>query len=265
MKKHPILKIFLFTALVCIFLPMGLVLIWSVAGRWPWPELLPESYTLRTIKELFFGSASLPKLLLSSISLALTVGILGTIIGILTARATELYRFRGKALVYMGSFFPLLVPGTVFAMGIQITLIRLGLSDTVMGVILVHLIAAVPYCIIIMTDVTRAVGDQYEQQAMVLGAAPLRSFFEVTLPSLLPGVLSSVSMGFILSYSQYFTTLMVGGGRVKTIALVLVPYIQSGDRALSSVYSVAFVASALLVFFLFEGIIHNIPKGENSL
>ena len=50
-----------------------------------------------------------------------------------------------------------------------------------------------------------------------------------------------------------------------TIALVLVPYIQSGDRALSSVYSVAFVGSALLVFFLFEGIIHNLQKGEDPL
>ena len=264
MKKHPILKILLVTALFCIFLPMVLVCIWSITGRWPWPGLLPESYTLRTVRELFFGSASLPKLLLSSISLALAVAVLGTVIGILTARATELYRFRGRALVYMGSFFPLLVPGTVFAMGIQITLIRLGLSDTVSGVILVHLIAAVPYCITIMTDMTAAVGEKYEQQAMVLGAGPVRSFFEVTLPSLLPGILSSMSMGFILSYSQYFTTLMVGGGRVKTIALVLVPYIQSGDRALSSVYSVAFVGSALLVFFVFEGIIHLVEKEGES-
>ena len=94
--------------------------------------------------------------------------------------------------------------------------------------------------------------------------ALLRSFFEVTLPGLLPGILSSMSMGFILSYSQYFTTLMVGGGRVKTIALVLVPYIQSGDRALSSVYSVAFVGSALLVFFVFEGMIHWIRKEGDS-
>lgn len=264
MRKHLILKLLLVTVLFCIFLPMAVVLLWSVTGRWPWPLLLPESYTLRTVKELFFGSASLPKLLGSSISLAMTVAVLGTVIGILTARATELYRFRGKALVYMGSFFPLLVPGTVFAMGIQITLIRLGLSDTVAGVIIVHLIAAVPYCITIMTDVTAAVGDRYEQQAMVLGAGPLRSFFEVTLPGLLPGILSSMSMGFILSYSQYFTTLMVGGGRVKTIALVLVPYIQSGDRALSSVYSVAFVGSALLVFFVFEGMIHWVQKEGDS-
>ena len=264
MRKHLVWKLLLATVLLCIFLPMAVVMIWSVTGRWPWPLLLPESYTLRTVQELLFGSASLLKLLGSSISLALTVATLGTVIGILTARATELHRFRGKALVYMGSFFPLLVPGTVFAMGIQITLIRLGLSDTIAGVILVHLIAAVPYCITIMTDVTAAVGERLEQQAMVLGAGPIRGFFEVTLPSLLPGILSSMSMGFILSYSQYFTTLMVGGGRVKTVALVLVPYIQSGDRALSSMYAVAFVGSALLVFFLFERVILVLQKEEKS-
>ena len=246
--------------LLCIFLPLPVLLLWSVAGRWPWPSLLPEIWSLRTVRELLTGSASLPRLLGSSVGLALAVAVLGTVIGILTARATELYTFRGKSLVRLGSFLPLLVPGTVFAMGIQITLIRLGLSDTVAGVVIVHLIAALPYCITIMTDVTRQVGCRLEEQAMVLGAGPFKAFFQVTLPALLPGMLSSMSMGFILSYSQYFTTLMVGGGRVKTIALVLVPYIQSGDRALSSVYAVAFVGSALLVFFLFEGVIHSVTK-----
>ncbi len=256
MKKHPLMKLVLAGVMFCIFLPMALVLLWSVTERWPWPGLLPERYSLRTVKELFFGSASLPKLLFSSIALAMMVAVLGTVIGLMTARATELCQFPGKKLVHLASFLPLLVPGTVFAMGIQITLIRLGLSDTIMGVILVHLIAAVPYCISIMTDVTRAAGKRLEEQAMVLGAGPFRAFWLVTMPCLKAGILSSMSMGFILSYSQYFTTLMAGGGRVKTIALVLVPYIQSGDRALASVYSVAFVGSALLVFFLFEGVIH---------
>ena len=265
MKKNFLLKLVLAVTLFCIFLPVGLVLVWCVTERWPWPLLLPESISLRTIQELFFGSAKLPGILFSSIGLGLTVAFLGTVIGTLTARATELYRFRGKWLIRHASFLPLLVPGTVFAMGIQITFIRLGLSDTIAGVVLVHLIAALPYCITIMTDVTAAAGNRLEEQAMVLGADPFRAFFQTTLPCLLPGILSSMSMGFILSYSQYFTTLMVGGGRVKTIALVLVPYIQSGDRALSSVYSVAFVGSALLVFFLFETWIHSARKeGDRS-
>ena len=264
MRKHILLKLVLTALLVCIAVPLAVLILWSVTERWPWPALLPESLSLRTVEELLFGSAKLPRLLWSSITLGLTVAVLGTVIGVLTARAMELYEFRGKGLVRFGSLLPLLVPGTVFAMGIQITLIRLGLSDTIAGVVLVHLTAALPYCITIMTDVTRAVGARLEEQAMVLGAGPCRAFFETTLPGLLPGLLSSMSMGFVLSYSQYFTTLMVGGGRVKTIALVLVPYIQSGDRALSAIYSLAFVGSALLVFFLFEGIIHFITKGGDA-
>lgn len=264
MRKQWFWKVFLSCVACCILIPAFQLVLWSLAERWPWPGLLPESLSLRTLKELLFGSAKLPRLLLSSIFLGLAVAFLGTLIGILTARVTELYTFRGKELVRFGSFLPLLVPGTVFAMGIQITLIRFGLSDTVAGVVLVHLIAAVPYCITIMTDITRAVGDKYEQQALVLGASPFRAFFEGTLPSLLPGILASMSMGFILSYSQYFTTLMAGGGRVKTIALVLIPYIQSGDRALSSIYCVTFVGSALLVFHIFESMIGQWQKREGK-
>ena len=260
MKRQLFLKAVLAVTAVCILFPMAVIVLWSVTGRWPWPNLLPESWTLRTLEELLFGSAKLPRLLGSSIALAGTVAVLATAVSILTARATEFYRFPGRGLVRLSGMLPLLVPGTVFAMGIQIVMLKLGLSDTIAGVVIVHLVCALPYCMAIMGDVTRAVGIRLEEQAAVLGAGPMRSFFAVTLPGLLPGVLSSISMGFILSYSQYFTTLMVGGGRVKTIALVLVPYIQSGDRALSSVYSVAFVGSAMLVFFIFEALIKKLQK-----
>ena len=124
--NHPLLRLILVLAAVIILVPVAVLLLWSVTGRWPWPNLLPESYTLRTVQELLFGSANLPALLWSSISLSAIVALLSTATGLLTARATELYSFRGKTLVHLGSILPLLLPGTVFAMGIQITLIRLG-------------------------------------------------------------------------------------------------------------------------------------------
>ena len=71
-------------------------------------------------------------------------------------------------------------------------------------------------------------------------------------------------MAFILSYSQYFTTLLIGGGKVKTLALVLVPYIQSGDRALASVYSIVYVGSALLIFFILEYLMHLSRKRSEA-
>jgi len=263
-RRNTFFSLLLLITICCILFPMVVILLWSFTGRWPWPELLPQSFLTRTWKELLFGSASLPKLLFSSMSLAAAVAALGTGIGILTARATELYNIPFKTLIRFGSFLPLLIPGTVFTMGIQVVLIRMGLTDTVGGIILVHLVAALPYCITIMTDMTAAIGPKLEEQAAVLGAPPLRAFFYGSFHPLLPAILSSMSMGFILSYSQYFTTLLVGGGRVKTIATVLVPYIQSGDRPLASAYSVAFVGSALAVFALFEWMIHKLQKGGLS-
>ena len=262
MKSNRPLRLILIITAVVIFLPVIVILIWTVAERWPWPSLLPESYTLRTVNELLFGSSSLLEILFSSIWLATLVAVLGTVIALMTARATEIYRIPGRRLISSAAFLPLIVPGTVFAMGIQVTLIRMHLNDSIPGVVIVHLVAALPYCITIMMDITAAAGNSLEEQAAVLGAGPVRAFFDVTLPQLLPGVLSSACMAYIISYSQYFTTLLAGGGKIKTLALVMVPYIQSGDRALASIYAAVFVGSAIIVFFVFEAIINRIVKNE---
>lgn len=260
MRNNRLMKAVLIITAAVIILPVLVILIWTMTARWPWPGLLPESWTLRTLNELLFGSNKLAEILVSSILLATAVSVLGTVIALMTARATEIHKVPGRRAISFAAFLPLLVPGTVFAMGIQVTLIRMHISDTLAGVVLVHLVAALPYCVTIMMDVTAAVGDRLEEQAAVLGAAPFRSFIDVSLPLLLPGILSSVSMAYIISYSQYFTTLLAGGAKIKTLAIVLVPYIQSGDRALASIYAAVFVGSALIVFFILEALIHRIVK-----
>lgn len=265
MRRSIFLKLFLAAAVFCILLPVVLMLLWSVTARWPWPALLPESWALRTVRELLFGSQSFWRLLGSSLALGGAAAALSTLIGLLTARATELYAFPGKGLVRFAGLLPLLIPGTVFTIGIHLTLLRLGLADTIAGVLLVHVVTALPYSVAILSDVTAAQGGSLEEQAAVLGAGPVRAFFAVSLPALLPGILSSMSMAFILSYGQYFTTLIIGGGRVKTLALVLVPYIQGGDRSLASVYAMAFTGSALLVFALFEALIRHTQKRGDRL
>lgn len=176
MKSNRPLRIILIITAVVIFLPVIVILIWTVAERWPWPSLLPESYTLRTVNELLFGSSSLFEILFSSIWLATLVAVLGTVIALMTARATEIYRIPGRRLISSAAFLPLIVPGTVFAMGIQVTLIRMHLNDSIPGVVIVHLVAALPYCITIMMDITAAAGNSLEEQAAVLGAGPVRAF-----------------------------------------------------------------------------------------
>lgn len=147
-------------------------------------------------------------------------------------------------------------------MGVQITFIKCGLSGTVQGVIIVHLICSLPYAVTLMQDGTRAMGVKLEEQARVLGAGALQAFFKVTLPNLFPVMLSAFSMAFVVSFSQYFLTLMIGGGNVKTFAIVMVPYLGSGERNFASIYSVIFLVIMLLVFGILEWIVGRFTKAQ---
>ena len=90
----------------------------------------------------------------------------------------------------------------------------------------------------------------------------LQAFFKVTLPNLFPVMLSAFSMAFVVSFSQYFLTLMIGGGNVKTFAIVMVPYLGSGERNFASIYSVIFLVIMLLVFGILEWIVGRFTKAQ---
>ena len=253
MKKRKSFITNMILALLCasILIPASSLVVWVFTERWAWPDLFPQVLSDRAVMEIVRRKGELVSLMASSVMISSVVAVLSAV---MTSRALVLYRFRGKDLMSFFTVLPLMVPGTVFAMGIQITFIRLGLNNTVAGVILAHLIYSLPYAVCLIMDGTRAVGIALEEQARVLGAGSFQAFRRTTLPMLVPVILSAVSMSYIVSFSQYFLTLLLGGGRVKTFAVVMVPYLQSGSRNIACIYSILFMGITLLVFAVFERI-----------
>ena len=77
--------------------------------------------------------------------------------------------------------------------------------------------------------------------------------------------MASISMAYITSFSQYFLTLLIGGGKVKTISVLMVPFIAKGDRSLGSAYALIFVISTLSVFVIIDSVIKRLSyqnKGD---
>lgn len=248
--------------LLMIIVPLFTILIWVFTERWAWPSLIPQTFSLRAIQAVLRDKKELTQLFLSSMLISFAVAFLSVVIGTMTARALECYQFWGKKAASFISLLPFLIPGTVFAMGIQVTFIRMGLSGTIPGVMIVHLICSLPYAVLLLQDGTRAMGVRLEEQARVLGAGPWQAFYKVTLPNLFPVMLSAFSMSYIVSFSQYFLTLMIGGGSVKTFSIVMVPFLTSGERNFASVYSLIFLVITITVFGLFEWIVTRITKGQ---
>lgn len=261
MKK--INKIVLIILAICIIVPLINLFVWAFTERWAWPDLFPQTYSLRAIKEIFSRKNEMISLFISSILLSFIVSILSVVIGIMTARAFVFYDFKLKKMLYFFTLLPFLISSTVFAMGIHVIFIKLNLSNTILGVIIVHLIYSLPYATRLLLDATIALGDKLEEQAKVLGANSYTAFFKVTLPLLSPVILSSLSMSYIVSFSQYFLTLLIGGGQVKTFSIVMFPYLSGGDRNMASTYSLVFLSVTILVFSIFKLIVSKINKNRD--
>jgi len=127
---------------------------------------------------------------------------------------------------------------------------------------IVHLICSLPYAVTLLQDGTKAMGTRLEEQARVLGAGPWTAFMKVTLPNLFPVMLSAFSMAYIVSFSQYFLTLMIGGGSVKTFSIVMVPFLTGGQRNFASVYSLIFLVITITIFGVFEWIVSRFMKEQ---
>ena len=236
-----------------LILPLLIILTWSFARNWPWPDLFPKSWSLRgwayfleprskSISTLFYS------LVLSAAAAGLTL-----LLTFPAAKALAHYRFPFKKAIEIFLFLPVIVPTMSVAMGIHVEFLRLGVANTFLGVVLIHLIPCIPYSLRILISVFSIIGTGMESQARVLGATPFKTLLHVVLPMMIPGMVSAFSMSFIVSFSQYFLTALIGGGSIITFPMLMFPFIQSGDRTIGSVYSIVFILTTLIFLVIFEG------------
>lgn len=256
-KSSLALRFVVWVFVMSLLISSSVLLLWVFAARWPFPNLLPSAYSLRSLAELFAPYKKIVEIVFSNAAFSLTVAIAASIIGMMTSRALAFYDFYGKRYIRAFSFLPILVPSIVLAMGVHLVFIHLSLHDTVFGVFLIHLIYSLPYSVNIMLDSSIAQGLKFEQQASVLGASPIRAFFYATLPNMKNAIVASVSMAYIISFSQYYITLLIGGGRVESLNVIMVPIIAKGDRSLASAHALLFFVSAFLVFALVKKLVHR--------
>jgi putative spermidine/putrescine transport system permease protein len=237
------------TVILALALPLIPVAVWSISASWFFPDIVPRSWSLRSWNYLFTPDAKVIPAFVTSLTIAITVALIAGVIGLSAGRALGLHSFRGKRLVYFLILAPEIVPPLTVAMGNQITFIKLGLADSVLGVILVQLVPTIPYVTLVMSAVYSNYDTNYEDQARVLGASPLRAFVHVTLPAIFPGLIVASLFAFLIAWSEYIMTLLIGGGVVRTLPLVMFSFATS-DLSVASALCVLFVAPAVVILVL---------------
>ncbi len=236
--------------IILLMTPLLAFLFNAFSFRWFYPQFFPNELSLRAWESIFAANSKVPEALLNSTILAVGVTISSVIIGLPAARALGLYSFRGKRIVEFLVISPTIVPGIAVAMGLNINFIRWGLNGNLLGVGLVHLVPVMPYVVLTLAGVFANYDPQFEQQARSLGAGTLATFWHVTLPAIFPGIVVASLFAYLISWSQYILTFLIGAGQVITMPVLLFSTASGTNNALTAAMSLVFVAPAILILVL---------------
>jgi spermidine/putrescine transport system permease protein len=163
-------------------------------------------------------------------------------------------RFRGQTASYSVIMLPLIVPEIVTAVATLSFFAAIGLSLGLGNVIIAHTVFCIPFAFMPIRARLQGMDSTLEQAAQDLYADGLRTFRHVTLPLLMPGILSGAMLAFIISIDDFIITLMVADAGSTTLPLYIYGMVRMGIspevNAVSSVMlaiSVIFVSLSYLI------------------
>lgn len=257
MARRTIRNTMIGLVILALFLPFLPLLLWSVAEGWFFPQALPIQWTGQHWGQVMSATSRVGEGLVQSLAIALLTTGLSLLVGLPAGRAIGVMDFPGKEVLKLFLLTPIIVSPLATLMGIQYVLIRLGLSGTVVGVVLVHLMPTIPYMTLVLASVFANFDTRYETQARSLGASPLQAFIQVTLPLIAPGVVVGALFAFLISWHEFLLTFFVGAGRVFTLPMVLFTLLQGGNHGLIAAVAVTSVIPGLVFLLLASRALQN--------
>ena len=139
---------------------------------------------------------------------------------------------------------PLTVPGRAI-----LHLLGHPLAFSFAGLVVGSVLYSVPFAIMPLVAGFQAIGPEYVEAASLLGASPVRSFFDVTLPLAKPAVLSATVLVFLHTVGEFGVVLMLGGnipGSTQTLSIALFDQVQDGNYAAANNTALLLIAFAVI-------------------
>jgi spermidine/putrescine transport system permease protein len=234
-----------FFVLVVLFLyaPIVILLIFSFNNS-ELPSFPLSGFTLHWYHE-FLVNADLRGALETSAIIAALSSLGAVALGTLASIALARRRFHGKAVASAFLLSPLVIPFVVFGISLLLLFHSIGIPRSILTVVIGHIVISLPYAILVLVPRLEQIDPALEEAAYDLGASHLRTFRSVTLPLILPAIVSAFLIAFTTSFDEYAVASFVVGTRV-TFPI----YLYSALRFPSQLPQVIAVAVVVLMVSL---------------
>jgi spermidine/putrescine transport system permease protein len=244
-----------FFALVVVFLyaPIVILLIFSFNNA-NIPAFPLSGFTFHWYHE-FLTNSDLKASLKTSAIIAALSSVGAVLLGIVAAIALVRHRFRGTGPVTALLLSPLVIPYVVFGLALLLLFHTAGIPRSIYTVVIGHIVITLPYTILVLMPRLQQIDVSLEEAAYDLGAGRLRTFRSITLPLLLPAVVSAYLIAFTTSFDEYAVASFVVGSQ-PTFPI----YLYSAIRFPSNLPQVIAVAVVVISVSLFVVIAAEIGR-----
>ena len=207
--------------------------------------------SLRWYQE-FFNSRDWIRALQNSIIIGLSTTALATLLGVPAAVGLAIGRSRLKPLAMGLILLPLIVPPIITAVGLYVSFVRFDLAGSYIGVVLAHTTLAVPLVVIIVLATLAGFDRNLYRASASLGAGPLRTFFEVVLPLIAPGVVSGALFAFATSLDEVVVAYFVAGSAKRTLPIQMFNGIRENITPTVPAVATLLILASIVLLMLVE-------------
>ena len=197
-----------------------------------------------------FISAFWRSLWLGALSSAVAVAI-----SVPAALAIARHRFPGREAMTALFMSPLMIPHVVLGIAFLRFFSLIGLSGTFAGLVIAHLVIVFPFALRLTLASAIGMDARIEQAAMSLGAGGWTAFRRITLPLIMPGVVSGWALAFIQSFDEVTMTVFIAAPGTETLPVRMFLYIQDNIDPLVTSVSAAVIAVTIVFLVVIDRLI----------
>jgi len=238
-----LIRVFFGLVLLFLYAPIVILLIFSF-NKASVPAFPLTGFTTHWY-HAFATNSEMQAALKTSALVAVLSSAIAVALGVLASIALSRRAFRGKALVTALLLTPLVIPLIVLGISLLLLYHELGIELSLLTVAIGHVVISLPYTILVLLPRLLQIDRSLNEAAYDLGAGPLTTFRRVTLPLILPAVVSAFLIAFTTSFDEYAVASFLIGSR-QTFPIFLYSQLRFPDK-LPQVIAVAVVVLAVSI------------------
>jgi putative spermidine/putrescine transport system permease protein len=186
-----------------------------------------------------------------SLWLAALSSTIAVLFAVPAALAVARYHFTGREAVLAFFMSPLMIPHVVLGIAFLRFFTTIGIGGTFVGLVLSHIVVVMPFALRLVLAASTGMDRAIEHAAISLGASPFTLFRRVTLPLILPGVVSGWVLAFITSFDEVTMTVFIASPSTTTLPVRMFLYIQDNiDPLVTSVSAALIFLTAIVMVVL---------------